>query len=205
MKSPSPLNTNHPPSPETAPAFWDRPHSVYGVCISLNTSAFSLLQLTLEFFPEWSQGLSPGSLSQGLTETWDKTILLGPLLLQHNTDSAEAPHKSPQFINPSQALEAKKTIFTDGLFTYGCLGNNMWNPTVLSSLQNCSLFSWLERSYDYWFICLGSPSDHKLLKTKDCIFLVGTQYQIGINENQWDECMHPCLFTQDSELISFYS
>lgn len=78
MKSPSPLNTNHPPSPETALAFWDGPHSVYGVCISLNTSAFSLLQLTLEFFPEWSQGLSPGSLSQGLTETWDKTILLGP-------------------------------------------------------------------------------------------------------------------------------
>lgn len=128
-----------------------------------------------------------------------------PILLQHNTDSAEAPHTSPQFINPSQALEAKKTIFTDGLFTYGCLGNNMLNPTVLSSLQNCSLFSWLERSYDYGFICLGSPSDHKLLKTKDCIFLVGTQYQIGINENQWDECMHPCLFTQDSELISFYS
>lgn len=46
------------------------------------------------------------------------------------------------------------------------------------------------------------PPDDKLLKTKAYIFHVGTQYQIDINENQGDEWMHPCFFTQDSELIS---
>ena len=31
------------------------------------------------------------------------------------------------------------------------------------------------------------PADHKLLRTKDYIFHVGTLYRIDINENQGDE------------------
>ena len=46
-------------------AFWDGPHSAYGMCISLNKS----LWFAFEFFPKGSQGTSLGGLSQGLT--WD--------------------------------------------------------------------------------------------------------------------------------------
>ena len=49
--------------------FWDGLHSVYGICISLNETAFTLLWLTLEFFPAQSQRSTLGGLSQGLA--WD--------------------------------------------------------------------------------------------------------------------------------------
>ena len=63
-----PIKTNHPhiPWPLTS---WDGPYSVYGVWIFLNKPAFTLLWLTPEFFPAWSQMPSLGSPSQGFT--WD--------------------------------------------------------------------------------------------------------------------------------------
>ena len=57
------------PCPGATLAFWDRSHSVYRVCISLNKPAFTLLLLTLEFFPVQIQAPSLGGPSQGLT--WD--------------------------------------------------------------------------------------------------------------------------------------
>lgn len=46
----------------------DGPLSACGICISLNTPAFTLLWLTLEFFPAQSQGPSVGGQSQGFTQ-----------------------------------------------------------------------------------------------------------------------------------------
>lgn len=46
------------PTPWGHSPFWDGLHSVYGMCLSLNKFAFSLLRLVLEFFPDWSQGPS---------------------------------------------------------------------------------------------------------------------------------------------------
>ena len=64
-----PAHKNQTPHISESLVFWDSLHSVYGVCTSLNKSVLTLLQLTLEFLPVWSQGLSFGSLSQGLA--WD--------------------------------------------------------------------------------------------------------------------------------------
>ena len=41
------------PLPPGTSYIWDGPHSVYGVCISLNKPSFALLWLILEFFPTW--------------------------------------------------------------------------------------------------------------------------------------------------------
>lgn len=41
------------------------PTSAYGMCLSLNKAAFTLLRLVLEFFPARIQGPSPGASSQG--------------------------------------------------------------------------------------------------------------------------------------------
>ena len=43
--------------------------SVYGICTSLDETAFTLLWLALQFFPTWSQRSTLGGLSQGLA--WD--------------------------------------------------------------------------------------------------------------------------------------
>ena len=48
---------------------WNGPHSIYGMCIALNKSVFTLVWLALEFFLMRSQGSTLGGLSQGLT--WD--------------------------------------------------------------------------------------------------------------------------------------
>ena len=47
--------------------FWDGPHSVYGICISLDETVFTLLWLALQVFPTWSQRPTLGGLSRGLT------------------------------------------------------------------------------------------------------------------------------------------
>ena len=54
--------------------FWDSPHSVFGIYISLNKPDFTLLWLVLEFFPAWSQGPSLGSCPRGSHNTWDMTV-----------------------------------------------------------------------------------------------------------------------------------
>ena len=61
-----PVHKNKQPHSLGPLAFWDGPHSVYGVCISLSKSAFALLWLTLEFLHARSQGPSLGGSSQGL-------------------------------------------------------------------------------------------------------------------------------------------
>ena len=76
-----PAHKNKTPHISESLAFWDSPHSVFGVCTSLNKSVFTLLQLALEFLPARSQGLSLGSPSQGLA--WD---------LRH--DQSLSPHFS---------------------------------------------------------------------------------------------------------------
>ena len=73
-----PIKTNHPHSCSHFPrgphalglplAFWAGPHSVNGVCTLQDKSAFTLLWLTLEFFPAQSRGPSLGSPSQVLTQ-----------------------------------------------------------------------------------------------------------------------------------------
>ena len=78
MKLPSPLKTNHPifwccshfPSwphdPGLPLVFWEGPHSIYGLSVFLNKPAFTLLWLTLEIFPVWSQRPFLGGLTQDL-------------------------------------------------------------------------------------------------------------------------------------------
>ena len=48
----------------------ERPHTAYGGSRSLNKPAFTLLWLTLEFFPTRSQGSSLGRLSQEYGTHW---------------------------------------------------------------------------------------------------------------------------------------
>ena len=59
---------------------------VYGVYISLNKPAFSLLWLPLEFFPVWSQGPLLGSLPQGLTRDLGHDNNYMPKITLNNLD-----------------------------------------------------------------------------------------------------------------------
>ena len=61
-------------------AFQDGPHSVYKVYFSMNKPSFSLLKLSLEFFPMQSQEPILGSSPRDSDVTWDVTILLHPTL-----------------------------------------------------------------------------------------------------------------------------
>ena len=59
-----PAHKNQTPHISESLVFWDSLHSVYGVCTSLNKSVLTLLQLTLEFLPGQSRGLSLGGPSK---------------------------------------------------------------------------------------------------------------------------------------------
>ena len=67
------------------PAFWDGPHSVYGVHISLSKPSFTLLRLALEFFPVQSHECILGRHPRESPESWDVWGPLPPHLLScHN-------------------------------------------------------------------------------------------------------------------------
>ena len=61
-------------SPKGPLTFWDKLYSAFGKCSCLNKHAFTLLWLTVEFFPAWNQGPTLGSQSQGLLRSWDMTL-----------------------------------------------------------------------------------------------------------------------------------
>ena len=61
-------------SPKGPLTFWDKLCSAFGICSFLNKHAFTLLWLTVEFFPAWNQGPTLGSQSQGLLRSWDMTL-----------------------------------------------------------------------------------------------------------------------------------
>ena len=66
-------------------AFWDGPHPVCGVFISLNRPSFSLPWLNLEFFLAWNPEPTLGGCPRDSPETWDVSLLLCPLsFLQHH-------------------------------------------------------------------------------------------------------------------------
>ena len=106
----------------SALTFWNGLHSAYGMCIS----AFTLLWLTLEFFPAWSQGPSLSSPSQELAQDLGHDHPLTPHL---------ACNLFTKDINKSTSYLSKKIVSNSMAFSmfaglYNQHHSPFWNISI---------------------------------------------------------------------------